>query len=246
MPSPDRATIEAGTRLVLVRHAESVSNATGVIAGHRGCTGLSELGVRQAEALAARLEASGELEGAAAVYTSVIRRAIETAAILLPALGGLPVTETCDVCEQHPGEADGMTWLDYAQRYGIYSRRRDPTVPLAPGGEPWADFQERAGTALLSIASRHGGELVVVVTHGGVIDASLVHLLGLPDHGAAISFRTWNTSLTEWCHTGRRWALERYNDTAHLLSEPSLRGAVPAIGVNEAMTEPSAERPASR
>jgi probable phosphoglycerate mutase len=234
------SSVGAGTRLVLVRHAESVGNATGVIAGHEGCAGLSELGVRQAEALRSRLAATGELDGTAAVYTSLMRRAAQTAEILMPALGDAPLTRTCDVCEQHPGEADGMTWLDYARTYGFYSRRRTPTLPLAPGGEAWTDFRDRAAAALLAIVARHGGELVVVVSHGGVVDASLVHLLDLPDHGIGVSLRTWNASLTEWSHTGRRWVLERYNDRAHLLGDPSLRGASPVAVANEALAEAAA------
>jgi probable phosphoglycerate mutase len=212
------AAPERGTRLVLVRHGESVSNAAGVIAGHLSCTGLSDLGRRQAEALAARLRRTGELAGAAAIYTSILPRAHETAEIVAGGLGspGLVPERTCDLCEQHPGEADGLMWDDYQARYGPYSARNDPQRPFSPGGESWAEVLSRVSTTLPEIARRHAGGIVLVVAHGGVIDASLVCFLGLADHGAGVSFRTWNASLTEWQHTGRRWALVRYNDTAHL------------------------------
>jgi broad specificity phosphatase PhoE len=210
-PAPER-----GTRLVLVRHGESVSNAVGLIGGHQSCSGLSDLGRRQAEALAARLQRTAELAGAAGVYTSILPRAYETAEIVAGGLG-LPVLErTCDLCEQHPGEADGLMWDDYLARYGPYSARTDPYRPLAPGGESWADVLARVAATFSRIARRHAGGTVLVVCHGGVIDASLVSYLGLRDHGAGVSFRTWNASLTEWEHTGRRWALVRYNDAAHL------------------------------
>lgn len=207
-----------GTRLVLVRHAQSRSNAEGVIGGHLGCRGLSELGVAQAGALAARLAASGELAGTAAVYASVLPRAVETAAIVAGALGGLPVEQTCDLCEQHPGECDGMTWTDYEAAYGTYRGRQTPHRPLSPGGESWAELTARAGRTLPGIAERHAGELVVAVTHGGLVEASIVHLLALADYGAGAGFRCWNASISEWEHDGRRWALARFNDTAHLFA----------------------------
>ncbi len=66
------------TRLVLIRHGESRSTVDRVVGGHRGCTGLTDRGVRQAKALRDRLARTGELAGAAAVLTSVLPRAIET------------------------------------------------------------------------------------------------------------------------------------------------------------------------
>lgn len=220
-PAPaaeEPAAPERGTRLVLVRHAQSVGNADGIIGGHVGCTGLSPLGVQQAEALGERLGRTGELAAAAALYTSILPRAVETAGIVGRAVGpaGLSAEQTCELCEQHPGEADGLSWGEYEARYGPYSARRTPERPLSPGGESWLDLLQRAVASLTALARRHAGELVVVVTHGGVIDSSLVRFLGLPEDGAAYSFRTWNASMTEWEHTGRRWALVHYNDTAHL------------------------------
>jgi probable phosphoglycerate mutase len=204
------------TRLVLVRHAQSVSNAEGVIGGHHGCRGLSELGVHQAEALAQRLAGTQELAGVAAVYTSILPRAIETAEIVARSLGAVAVTRSCDYCEQHPGEADGMRWEDFEVKYGGYSGRRDPTRPLSPGGESWLELLDRSEAKLSALAEAHAGETVLLVTHGGVIDASLVRFLGVGESGVKVSFRTWNSSMTEWHHDGRRWALVHYNDTAHL------------------------------
>ena len=107
-------TIPPSTHLVLVRHGEADCNAQGIVGGHRGCTGLSPLGVAQAEALRARWESSGEMREASAFYASVLPRAIETAEIIAPALGDLALTTDCDLCELHPGESDGMTWEEFA------------------------------------------------------------------------------------------------------------------------------------
>ncbi len=75
MTSPD-------TRLVLIRHGESDAQAEGYVSGHDACKGLSDLGRTQAAALRDRLAATGELGPVDVVYTSILERAIETAAIL--------------------------------------------------------------------------------------------------------------------------------------------------------------------
>ncbi len=76
------------TRLVLVRHGEAQTHVDQVIGGHRGCTGLSELGRRQAAALRDRLASTGELASATALWSSILPRAVETADIIAPAIGG--------------------------------------------------------------------------------------------------------------------------------------------------------------
>jgi probable phosphoglycerate mutase len=209
--------LAVGTRLVLIRHGEAVCNAEAFVGGPKSCRGLTPLGVRQSEVLAARLVRTGELADACAIYTSDLPRAFETAAILTPAINGLQATRRTALAERHPGIADGLTWEEYGRRYGRSSTPGDqPERPLAPGGESWIDFVERAATALTELARDHAGGLVVVVAHGGVIDASLIDFLALAGHGNVVRLHAENTSMTEWRHTGRRWRLVRYNDAAHL------------------------------
>ncbi len=209
-----------GTRLVIVRHGEAVSNAEDLVAGHLGCTGLTERGRQQVGALAERLARTGELAGATALYSSVLRRARETAEILLPYLGEVAYKARCELCERHPGEADGLSWVECDKRYGRRLPGDDPERPLSPGGETWLEFLDRAERALYTVARAHPGELVVISGHGGVVDASLIRFLGLPEHGGMSRFFPDNSSLTEWAYTGARWWLVRYTDAAHLDPRP--------------------------
>ncbi|HEX6476892.1 MAG TPA: histidine phosphatase family protein, partial [Acidimicrobiales bacterium] len=163
---------EPSTHLVLVRHGEADCNANGIVGGHRGCTGLSPLGVAQVEALRDRWEATGEMRHADALYASVLPRAIETAEIIAPALGDLEVTTDCDLCELHPGECDGMTWEEFSRRYPRPDFRLDPDRPLSPGGESWSGFLRRVDMTLRAVVDRHEGETVVVACHGGVVNGS--------------------------------------------------------------------------
>ena len=208
--------VSPGTRLVIVRHGEAVSNAEDLVAGHLGCRGLTERGRLQSLALAARLRRTGELEAASALYSSVLPRAVETAEIVHSALGEIPYKADCMLCERHPGEADGLTWAECDARYGRRLPGEEPDRPLSPGGETWLEFLDRAEDALYGVAEAHPGELVVIACHGGVVDASLIRFLGLPAHGGLVRFFPDNASMTEWAYTGARWWLVRFNDAAHL------------------------------
>lgn len=214
------------TRLVLVRHGEAVCNVEGVVGGRRGCTGLTARGERQVVALADRLAASGELAGVDALYASVLRRAVRTAEILAPALepgsegGRLEVRADCDLCELHPGEADGLRWDEFAARYQEPDWDTDPWLPIAPGGESWGGFVERAAGALDGLARRHPGRTVVAACHAGVIEASVLRFLPASDRVARLGLRTEHASMTEWEHDGGRWLLRRYNDVTRAAGRP--------------------------
>ena len=216
LPAAAARSIAPGTRLAIVRHGEAVSNAEDTLGGHDTCLGLTEHGRRQVEALADRLLCTGELDGAAALYSSILPRAIETAEILAPALGGLAIEATCSLCERHVGEADGMTWSQYEATYGREVPGVDDHRELSPGGESWAGFLDRAEEALYEVMERHPGRLVVVAGHGGIVRASVVRFLGLPANGAVFRGNADNSSITEWEWSGRRWWFVRYNDASHL------------------------------
>jgi 2,3-bisphosphoglycerate-dependent phosphoglycerate mutase len=208
------------TRVVLIRHGESACNVAGVVGGHKGCSGLSDEGRRQAQALRDRLAATRELASADALYSSVLERAVETARIISPAVadGTLAPISRCGLCELHPGEGDGLAWAEFEELYGEPNWFTDPSRPIAPGGESWAVFTERVAGELRSVAEAHSGGLVVVACHGGVVEASMQSFLPFGDVFPRPRLRlpTAYTSLTEWEIDESGWRLVRYNDVAHL------------------------------
>jgi probable phosphoglycerate mutase len=212
----------AAARLVLVRHGEAVCNVSGIVGGVVGCTGLSAVGVSEAEALRHRLLRTGEMADVTAVYASVLPRALETAAIVAPALGGQVAVADCDLCELHPGQADGLTWGQFVERYAAPDWDRDPDAVLAPGAESWRGFVARVDGALTAVAERHPDERVVIFCHGGVIEASLESFLGVTVARGRLKLRTAHTSLTEWELAPDGWRLLRYNDAAHLAGPPAV------------------------
>ena len=222
------------TRIVLVRHGESRSQEGRTVGGHVGCKGLSDRGRAQVEALRDRLVRTKELSDAAALYSSLMARAVETAEILAAALDGLDVISECAFCESHPGpEADGLDVDEYERRWPpsdewTRDTRRDP------GGETYAEMHERVSRRLDELVERHRGETVVVACHGGVVLHSLYRWLAIDaaDRREVAWFNPLNASMTEWrIGDVPFWAtlpvqLVRYNDAAHLAGvQPGPRAA---------------------
>ncbi len=219
---------DGATRLVLIRHGEAVCNVSGVCGGLTGCRGLTELGRRQVTALRQRLWASGELAGADALYASELPRAIETAGLVAPALGAVGATvgpapapeivTECGLCELHPGDADGLTWDEFTQKFGTLDWDTDPDQPIAPGGESWTGFVNRVDAMLDTLVARHPDQLVVVACHAGVIEASLLAKVPVAGGltGARLQLRTQHSSMTSWEVDAGRWRLLGFNDAAHL------------------------------
>jgi probable phosphoglycerate mutase len=175
-----------------------------------------------------RLAFTGELAGTDALYASVLPRALETAELLAPALAGgagtgdrsrppEPVAE-CGLCELHPGDADGLAWGEYTERFGTLDWDTDPHQPIAPRGESWVGFVHRVAGALDALAAHHVGQLVVVACHAGVIEASLLAKVPVAggQEGARLQLRTRHASMTCWEVDDDRWGLLGYNDASHL------------------------------
>ncbi|HJZ47755.1 MAG TPA: histidine phosphatase family protein [Roseiflexaceae bacterium] len=209
------------THLYLIRHGEAYTNVEAVIGGIKGDRGLTERGVAQAEALARRLT-SGEI-AADVLYASTLPRARTTAEHVAGALN-LPIEWDDELQELRPGESDGMRVEDARVKFAGFSAfLREPFTPIAPGGESWGSFQARTSAALERIITRHQGQTIVVVAHGGTIEVSFLYMLGLGPHARARNaFHGQNTSITHWRQIeslGRQeWQLVTHNDHRHLIS----------------------------
>jgi probable phosphoglycerate mutase len=202
----------APTRLVLVRHGQAVCNVVGVVGGPKGCRGLSATGRAQVRQLAAWLGARGELRGARALYSSPLPRALETAELLRPAVGGggLVVQVEEDLAELRPGNLDGRPWAEVAASGALPDWDLTPEEPLAPGAESWAGFMTRAQAALRAVADRHRGQDLVVVCHAGVIEAAVLGWLG--SRRSRLGLPIAHGSLTWFERRGGSWVLLRGND----------------------------------
>jgi len=222
-PSVTSTPDSAPTRITLIRHGESNVTVQRVIGGFRTCTGLSDLGRRQAARLAARVEETRELD-VDVLLTSSFRRAIETADILRPAFNIANVeTPWPEFGEHDPGpDIDGMTFAGYVERFGTPDWAADPDLEIFPGGETTAEFHARVAGALSRLLVSYPGQHVAVACHGGVVDAVFRTVVGVAATGGFI-LHTLNTSLSEFVapvEPAESWRVVRYNDAAHLAGLP--------------------------
>lgn len=210
----------APTTVVLIRHGESNATVDRTIGGFRSCTGLSALGVQQADRLRNRLATTRELSPDVLI-SSNFQRAIETAEAISSAFGGMSIDIDAGFGEHDPGpDIDGMTFDAYVERFGTPDWN-DPHHPVFPGGETIAEFHHRVGSAMARTVADHEGQTIVIACHGGVVDAGFRHLLRIASTGS-FELHTLNTSISEFrTAPSGDWRLGRYNDVAHLHGLPA-------------------------
>jgi broad specificity phosphatase PhoE len=154
------------TTIHLARHGETDWNRELRWQGHSDPP-LNERGRRQARALADELDRTN----LAAVYSSDLRRASETAEIVASRLG-LPVTVDPALREIDVGSWAGLTLADLETRFPeAVARWEEHGEHGWEGGESHDKMAARVRDAVQSIAARHDGEEVLVVTHGGPLRA---------------------------------------------------------------------------
>jgi 2,3-bisphosphoglycerate-dependent phosphoglycerate mutase len=209
------------TRLIYVRHGESNSTVARVIGGPRTCSGLSPLGVQQAQALRDRWTSGPEFTPDL-VIASQFPRARQTAEIVAEAFGNPAIVTDEGFGEHDPGaDCDGMTMAAFVERWGTTSWEEDPFGVTFPGGETLAEFHFRVGTAVRRLVDAHPESTILIACHGGVIDTVLRQALKTAPTGS-FNINTLNTSITELeLVRPNRWSLRRYGDTAHLHGLPA-------------------------
>jgi probable phosphoglycerate mutase len=172
-PNGEKPAPPPATTLVLVRHA--VTAQTGpLLSGRAPGIDLSEKGVDQAQAVAARLA----VLPVRAVYTSPIERTRQTAEHIA-AHHGLEVRELPGVIEADYGEWTGGTIAELAKTDLWRTVQIVPSRARFPGGESISEMQSRMVTALEEVITAHPGELIVVVSHADPIKAAIAHFSGV-------------------------------------------------------------------
>ncbi len=149
------------TRLLLLRHGQTELSVQRRYSG-RGNPTLTGLGRRQAEAAADYVARRG---GIAAVVTSPLQRAYDTAATAGKALG-VDVVVDDDLIETDFGAWEGLTFGEAAERDPDLHRNwlRDNSIE-PPGGESFASVARRVRRARDRIIAEYGGATVLVVSH---------------------------------------------------------------------------------
>jgi len=192
--------------LTLIRHAESVWNATNRWQGQTDVE-LSPRGRLQVRSLAKRWFGR-EVDHA---YASDLTRASETAAAL-----GAPYTVDPRYREIDVGEWASLTRAEVAVQFAdqVAALRAGEPVRIG-GGESMSEFEARVDGAIDALRAAHPGERVLLVTHGGVIRALATRALSVRGHKSPLVGVT-NTAITEIRDDAGRLRIVRYNDATHL------------------------------
>lgn len=197
--------VDLAIEITLIRHAETVANATGIWQG-RSDSDFTEHGMQQL-----RLLSETRRQGPALVISSPLGRAQRTAAVL----GEFETDERW--AEMDLGAWDGLTRDEVIAGNPSDAAALDRKDAFTPRrGEPWPDFTERVEAAVEGTMARLGdGERAVVVTHGGVIHVLVAGVLGI-DRLDLLRLPRNTSSATIRVDTAGRRTLSVYNDAAHL------------------------------
>ena len=189
--------------LLLIRHGENDYSKTGRLPGRLPGITLNEHGRQQAEELGKALSNAP----LAAVYSSPLERARETAAPIAKARG-LKVIEAPGLLEANVGAWQGKSVrrLSLTKYWRVVQGA--PSRARHPGGESFAETQVRIVAALEQILAKHKDrDLIACVFHADPIKLAVAHFIGLPlDHFQRLA-----------CDTGSVTMLAISPSTAHLV-----------------------------
>ena len=201
------------TRLLAIRHGETAWNVDTRIQGHLDIP-LNETGLQQARWLA---QALAERDAVQAIYASDLARAHVTAQTIAQAMG-LTVSVHPGLRERAFGDFQGRTFAEIEAELpqeALHWRQRSPEWTPPGAGESLLALRERVLATVEALASRHVGEQIVLVAHGGVMDV-LYRAATRLDLQAP---RTWslpNTAVNRLLWTPEGLSLVGWADTSHL------------------------------
>ncbi len=206
---------EPATRIIVIRHGETDWNVAARVQGQLDI-GLNPTGHWQARRLARALAD----ERFDAIYTSDLVRAHQTAHVLARQ-AGLEARTVPGLRERGFGVFEGLTFAEIEQRFPEQSRRwRRRDASFGPdGGEILQSFHDRVVAAASALAALHRGQHIVLVAHGGVLDA-LYRAAARVALDAPRSWQLGNASVNRLLASDDGLALVGWGDTAHL-DDPS-------------------------
>jgi probable phosphoglycerate mutase len=163
------------TLVLLVRHGTTPTTGK-VLPGRARGLRLADSGKKQAERAAERIAELGKI---AALYSSPLERARETAAPISRALRA-PVRIDRGLLECDFGAWTGQSLRRLMKKPEWTTVQRSPSVFRFPDGESFVEMQTRMVGALDVIRRRHPGQTVVCVSHADPIKAVVAHAMGTP------------------------------------------------------------------
>lgn len=199
------------TSVVLVRHGQTRSNATGFVMGWSE-EDLDDTGYTQVRKLAFRMAGLP----VSSIYSSPLRRTLATASIIAEPHGLEPrVLE--DLIENNLGDWQGLHEDDIWRGWPELRKQSmiDPSDVTIPNGESFRQVTERAVRAFEMVLSSNEGGQPVIVTHDVIVRVLVAHVLGVTN---SIYRRLMvnNASLSVIRVADGKSTLVTLNDVSHL------------------------------
>ncbi|MBE6618560.1 MAG: histidine phosphatase family protein [Ruminococcaceae bacterium] len=150
------------TRLLIIRHGQSMANVEEVFAGHFDSPP-SELGLLQAKKTAEYVCSTYKIDK---VYTSDLKRAYAVGRAVCDIIGGDPIPDE-NLREISAGLWEGKRFEELFESFEMYRETwlHDIGKVTCDGGESVAHLQERFVSALKRISEENDGKTVVIATH---------------------------------------------------------------------------------
>lgn len=160
--------------IYLLRHAQSVANTKGILAGQDDSVELSKAGFKQAESLISYLSAIKFSK----VYSSPLTRCIQTIAPFMEKNSKLDFQVDNRVIEMNYGKWSGRKLAVLSKDPKWKNVQNNPAGFTFPQGESFKSMRKRVDLALADLKTKNGP--ILVVTHGDIIKMAITSSLGLP------------------------------------------------------------------
>ena len=163
--------------MILLRHAHSIANEKGVLAGRASGISLSKKGVSQAKDLKLRL---GNLKFKS-IRISPLERCLLT---LEPWLNDQKLTQSDFLLDTGLTEVDYGDWT--GKKLSLLALKKEwrivqktPSKMVFPQGESLVEVQKRAHKSLMKAVQEAQGGVALIVSHGDVIKSLIADSLDL-------------------------------------------------------------------
>lgn len=207
-------------RLIITRHGETKWNRENRFLGQSDVE-LNDMGVSQAVKLAKRLKHLP----ISVIYSSDLLRSVETARIIHSESPDRKLIFTPLLRERHWGKFDGKRWSEIKKALSsnfeeeISSFRIHPLDVWPESGESLVEILSRINLLINDVVSKHEGETILLVGHGGVSTLIVKYLMKMDMSGLTPFFlENCSISIIDFLDN-KFWQVISLNDVCHLKAD---------------------------
>lgn len=156
-------------QLYITRHGETIENKKQILMGHHHGT-LTKLGLKQARELATKLKG----EKFAHIYSSDLKRCVDTAEIIKEFHPNTELTFTKELRELNMGVMQGRKWDEWL------NEDQDRMNRKPEGGESLNELRARIVKYFGKLVAKHQDEKLLLISHAGVMRQIISFFENLP------------------------------------------------------------------